>query len=91
MDQSLGENYLLGIGAAVENLMLLATDRGLGSCWIGMALMYSKQIKQFLGIPDTERIVTSFALGYPDPDAPLNAFKSSRDPFDSFVTWVGWE
>jgi nitroreductase len=91
MDQSLGENYLLGIGAAVENLMLLACDRGLGTCWIGMALMYAKEIKQFLGVPDSERIVSSFALGYPDKDAPLHSFKSTRDPLESLVTWVGWE
>jgi len=91
MDQSLGENYILGIGAAIENLMLLATDKGLGTCWIGMALMYSKQIKEFLAIPNTERVITSFALGYPDTDAPINSFKSSRDPFESFVTWIGWE
>jgi len=91
MDQSMPEGYLLAIGAAVENLMLLACDKGLGTCWIGMALMYSKEIKQALGIPDTERIVTSFALGYPDEGSPLNTFKSSRDPFDSFVRWIGWE
>jgi nitroreductase len=91
MDQSLGENYILGIGAAIENLMLLACDRGLGACWIGMALSYSKEIKENLGIPETERIITSFALGYPDNDAPINSFKSSRGSFESFVTWIGWE
>ena len=91
MDQSLGENYILGIGAAVENLLLAACDKGLGTCWIGMALSYSKEIKENLGIPATERIITSLALGYPDDEAPINSFKSTRDAFDSFVTWVGWE
>lgn len=91
MDQSQGENTFVSIGAAVENLMLAAVEKGLGTCWIGMALMYSKEIKEFLTIPDTERIVTSLALGYPDEDAPLNLFKSARDPFDSFVEWIGWE
>ncbi len=91
MDQSLGENYLVAVGAAVENLMLVACEKGLGSCWIGMSLMYSKEIKKELGIPDTERIVTSLALGYPDDEASINTFKSTRDALDSFVEWVGWE
>jgi len=91
MDQSQGENTFVSIGAAIENLMLAAVDKGLGSCWIGMALMYSKDIKEYLDIPDTERIVTSLALGYPDDEAPLNLFKATKDPFDTFVEWIGWE
>jgi nitroreductase len=91
MDQSLGENYLVAVGAAVENLMLAACEKGLGTCWIGMSLMYSKEIRKDLGIPDTERIVTSLALGYPDDEAPVNSFKSTRDALDSFIEWIGWE
>jgi nitroreductase len=91
MDQSMPEGYLLAIGAAVENLMLLACDRGLGTCWIGMALMYSKEIKEAVGIPDSERIITSFALGYPDNDAPINSFKSKRDSIEDCVRWIGWD
>lgn len=91
MDQSLAENALVAVGAAVENLMLVACDKGLGTCWIGMALMYSEQIKETLGIPETERIVTSLALGYPDDEAPINTFKAGRDDFDEFVEWFGWD
>ncbi len=91
MDQSLAENTLVAVGAAVDNLMLLACEKGLGTCWIGMALMYSKEIRETLGIPDTERIITSLALGYPDEDAPINSFKASRDDLDLFVEWIGWE
>jgi nitroreductase len=91
MDQSLGENNLVSIGAAVENLLLAACDNGLGTCWIGMALMYAKEIKENLGIPDTERIVSSLALGYPDEAAPINSFNAGRDDFDSFTEWIGWQ
>jgi nitroreductase len=91
MDQSLAENTLVAVGAAVENLMLLACEKNLGACWIGMALMYSQEIREILGIPDTERIITSLALGYPDEKAPVNSFKATKDDFDSFVEWVGWE
>jgi nitroreductase len=91
MDQSVPESIILSVGSAVENLLLAAVAKGLGTCWIGMTLMYSKEIKQALGIPDTERVITTLALGYPDKESPLNAFKSTRDDFDAFVTWIGWE
>lgn len=91
MDKSLAESTLVAVGAAVENLMLAACDKGIGTCWIGMALMYSRQIRESLGIADSERIITSLALGYPDDEAPINTFKAGRDDFDDFVEWVGWE
>jgi nitroreductase len=91
MDQSLAENALVAIGAAVQNLMLVACDKGLGTCWIGMALMYSTQIRETLGIPESERIITSLALGYPDDEAPINTFKAGRDDLDEFVEWIGWD
>jgi nitroreductase len=91
MDQSLAENALVAVGAAVQNLMLAACEKGLGTCWIGMALMYSKQIRETLNIPESERIITSLALGYPDEEAPVNTFKAGRDEFDEFVEWFGWE
>jgi nitroreductase len=91
MDQSLAENSLVAVGAAVQNLLLAACAKGLGACWIAMALMYSKQIRETLGIPASERIIASLALGYPDEDAAINSFKSSRDDLDMFVEWIGWE
>jgi nitroreductase len=91
LDQSLGENNICTVGAAVQNLMLLAVEKGLGTCWIGMPLMYAADIKKELGIPDTERIITSLALGYPDDEAVINSFKATKDPLDSFVEWIGWE
>ncbi len=91
MDKSLAENTLVAVGAAVENLMLAACAKGIGTCWIGMALMYSRQIRESLGIADSERIITSLALGYPDDEAPINTFKAGRDDFDAFVEWIGWE
>ena len=91
MDQSLGENNLVSIGGAVEHLLLAACNQGLGTCWIGMALMYAKEIKKNLDIPDTERIVSSLALGYPDEEAPINAFQSTRDDLHSLTEWIGWE
>jgi len=34
--------------------------------------------------------VVGLALGYPDPQAPANAFRTHREPLDKFVTWVDY-
>ncbi len=88
MDRSQGEGVVLSVGAAVENLLLAAVDRGLGACWIALSVGYSREIRETLSIPDRERIITTVALGYPDETAPINSFKSSREPLGQRVRWI---
>ncbi len=61
-------NYLVDVGIAVEHLVLAATDRGLGTCWVGA--FRENQIKEALGIPDTMRVLECIPLGYPAEDPP---------------------
>ena len=51
------------IAAAIENLLLLAVEEGIGSCWIGS--VNRKELAGALGIPDTRSIEFVVALGYP--------------------------
>ena len=50
-------------GAAIENMLLLAVEKGLGSCWIGS--LDREQLTKLLGVPETCRIHSLIALGYP--------------------------
>lgn len=88
MDRSQGEGVVLAIGAAIENLLLAAVDRGLGGCWIALTVRYSKEIREFLGIPAGQRIITTVALGYPDENSPVNSFKSGREPLLERIRWI---
>jgi len=54
--------YMLDIGIAMEHLMLVATERGLGTCWIGW--FNEDKIKKALGVPENIRVVASTPLGY---------------------------
>lgn len=53
-------------GAAVQNIMLTAVEKGLGSCWIGS--VDRKKLSKLLGVPEHCRIHTVVALGYPAED-----------------------
>ncbi len=48
---------------AIENMVLAATDEGLGTCWIGA--FNENAIREMLKIPSHLRIVALLALGYP--------------------------
>ena len=74
----------------VTTMLVVSHDLGLGTCWLGYPLSYRDIIREILGIPEEEQISAVVALGYPDPDAPINAFRSSRDGLESFVRWVGY-
>lgn len=51
------------IGAAVENMILVALEAGVGSCWI--ASVNRPQVMEALRVPDDYEIDSVLALGYP--------------------------
>ena len=55
--------FLVDAAIALDHLILSATDKGLGTCWIGS---FDEQgLKTLLGIPPRIRIVALTPIGYP--------------------------
>ena len=52
------------VGMAVENMILVALEQGIGSCPI--LSFRQNELKQILNIPDNYEIALVLALGYPD-------------------------
>ncbi|HIH31783.1 TPA: nitroreductase family protein [Candidatus Woesearchaeota archaeon] len=50
--------------AAIENILIAATDLGLGSCWIGS--FEEDKLRALLSIPPDVRPQAVISLGYPD-------------------------
>lgn len=59
---------LLSMGAMIENMLLKATDLGLGSLWIGNILKISSQVAGYFGVDDTKHLVSAVLLGYKEKD-----------------------
>lgn len=57
------ENHLIDISIAMTNMVLEATELGIGSCFIGW--FNEKHLKGLLKIPDSYRIAMLVVLGYP--------------------------
>lgn len=79
------------MGALSYGLCLAAWDRGLGTVINGQGIMRSEIVREEAGIPEDEVVMTCIALGWPDDDFPANGVKSTREPNDSFVRYVGFE
>jgi len=73
---------LLGVGAAIENLLLSAVNFGLGACWISG--FRSDELSKVLNLPRGSEPISIIAVGYPKevPDSP------PKLPVDEIVTFI---
>jgi coenzyme F420-0:L-glutamate ligase/coenzyme F420-1:gamma-L-glutamate ligase len=58
---------LLSLGAAVENLMLAATDAGLASCWVAAPIFCPEAARDALSLPDEWLPHAMVLVGHPAP------------------------
>ncbi len=60
-------NRLLSVGAALQSLLLAATEEGLGACPFTFSYWVKDEIAQALDLPAGETVVCVVALGWPVP------------------------
>ena len=77
------------IGILAQTICLGALSYGLGTCIMGIPVLWPDIYRDVLGIPEGKPVVVTIAIGYPDPDAPINTFERPREPMDSLVEWHG--
>ncbi len=83
------EYAMLDIGFIVQNICLLAYDRGIGTCIMAMAIRHPGLLRRILSLPEDRKIAIGIAMGYPDYDFPLNNFERRRADIGEYVKWVG--
>jgi coenzyme F420-0:L-glutamate ligase/coenzyme F420-1:gamma-L-glutamate ligase len=66
MEETMGSQSL---GAALQNLMLVAYGRGLATCWFSAPLFCPDAVRLALDIPSNCSPQAFIALGYPHPEA----------------------
>ena len=89
IDKDLGPYSIFDAGLLAQNVALLAAEKELGTCFLAVSVWYADVVRLYTGIPESDRIIIGIAIGYPDPDAPVNRFHSAREPLEAFVRWVG--
>lgn len=76
-DDPYEERALRDLAISSQNLVLRATELGLGSCYVGW--MNKDKIKEILGIPENYIIPYVTTLGYPDEEPSATPRKSMDD------------
>jgi nitroreductase len=87
MDGSLNEWSVFDMGLFAQNLILAAHAFGIGSCLQASVTDYAPEIKSFLGVPASKKLVICISLGYPDESARLNSYRALKQKPDEFVKW----
>ncbi len=98
--QQSGENnkipyFAVDTAIAMEHIVLAATNKGLGTCWIGT--FDENKIKSLLEIPPRIRIVALTPLGYPNEKASIGeqgrkilVRASQRKSLHEITHWEHW-
>ena len=73
----LGEYSVSDAGLFMQNLMLSAHARGLGSCAQGAVALWADPIRKEFNIPRGYKLLCGIAIGYPS-DHKVNSFKAER-------------
>jgi len=91
MDRAHPQSKLVDIGCAVENLVLAAQQKGLGTCIIALILMFEQLIRERLEIDDNLNLVVGIALGHPDSALPVNNLKAPKEALTAMTRWIGFD
>lgn len=76
---------ILDGGAIATTICLEAYELGLGTCIQAALATYPDVVRKYVDIPEDEDLLIGIALGYPDPEAPANAFRSDRMPLEEML------
>ena len=79
------------IGGIVQTICLAALDYGLGTCINGQGITFPEVVRKVTGLPESKKLYTSIAIGYPDWEHPANKLDTVRESMDKVVTWVGFD
>jgi len=87
MEESLTAWSLFDLGLFVHGFLMALHAADLGGCPQAALAAYPALVRQKLGIAENIKIVLGVSLGYPDPQAPINNYKSQRINVNDFVRW----
>lgn len=91
IDRDLGKPQWADLGMFMQNVMLLAKERGLDSCPQEFWGQYPLTLAKHLGAPDNLMMFAGIALGWSDPDHAINRMESRRDALETWCDLKGFD
>lgn len=86
VDRRMGPPQWADLGMYLQNLMLLAVEKGLATCPQECWAVYPNTVEGFLGTPPERMLFCGVAIGYEDPEEPANRTRAPRAPEEEWLT-----
>lgn len=90
LDRRVGPPQWSDVGMFMQTLMLLAVEEGLASCPQEVWSNWPGTLARHLLLPVNLMVFAGMSLGYAEPDSPMNAYRTEREPLDAFATLLGF-
>ncbi len=70
-------NGIINVAIAAEHIVLMATDLGIGSCWV--RAFEHKKVTEIVNPPENQVVLCLLTLGYPNEDPPQRPRRSLEE------------
>ncbi len=87
VDRDMGDGQWIDCGIFLDQLMLLAREKGLHTCPQAAFGRYQQVVRRELGISEEQVVICGLALGYADENEIPNNLLTERAPIGDFTRW----
>jgi len=88
IDRDMGRPQWSDLGMFLQTAMLLFQEAGVDTCAQEAWARWPRTVAEFVNAPPELMLFSGLAIGHHDPDHPVNALVSDREPLDRFATFV---
>jgi nitroreductase len=90
IDERMGHAQWAHLGMFMQSIALVAVERGLSSCFQEIWASLRKPLREHLALPANQMVYCGMAIGYADPEMPVNRLQTEREPVEGFTRFVGF-
>lgn len=87
LDRQMGPGQWAHLGMLMQTIALVAEDRGLGTCMQESWMARNALVRRFFSVPAHLQLYCGMAVGWPDRDAPINRWRTTRAEVDEFTVF----
>ena len=88
INKNLEQGSILDYGMFLENIMLLAKEYGLDTCAQGAWNNFWQIVTSNVKANDSEMFLCGMSIGYANPEANINRYRTPRVELEEFVRWL---
>lgn len=90
IDRRMGHAQWAHLGMFMQSVALAAIARGVSSCMQEAWARMRAPLHAHFALRESDMVYCGMALGYADPDRPVNSLRSDRAPVDEFASFRGF-